>query len=136
MSQYDMTIVYIPGEDNTVADALSHIPEGGYPGKTVVDTTSPGIHAVLLITTDPSILRAIQTGYDSDEFCKKVISSASSMQGITTSNGLWYIGDRLLIPRSGTLREELFRLAHDTAGHFGADKSYTTLRNAHYWPNM
>jgi hypothetical protein len=33
MSQYDMTIVYIPGEDNTIADALSHVPDGAYPKK-------------------------------------------------------------------------------------------------------
>jgi hypothetical protein len=136
MSQYDMTIVYIPGEDNTVADALSQVPEGCYPREATSDLNVPGIHALLSITTDPSILRAIQTGYDKDEFCKKVIASASSVQGVTTSNGLWYIGDRLLIPHDGTLREDLFRLAHDTSGHFGADKLYATLRDAYYWPNM
>ena len=52
------------------------------------------------------------------------------------SNGLWYIGDRLLIPRVTTLRETLFHLAHDTLGHFGADKSYASLRDVYYWPNM
>src|SRR6202050_3403380 len=36
----------------------------------------------------------------------------------------------------GTLREDLFPLAHNTSGHFGADKSYATLCNAYYWPNM
>jgi hypothetical protein len=71
MSQHDMMIVYIPGEDNTVADALSCVPEGGYPRETVLDITSLGIHTILLITMDPSILHNIQTGYNSDEFCKK-----------------------------------------------------------------
>ena len=102
MSQYDMTIIYIPGKDNPVADALSRVPEECYPGETASNLNVPGIHALLSITTDPSILRTIQTGYDKDEFCKKVIASALSMQGVTTSNGLWYIGDRLLIPREGT----------------------------------
>jgi hypothetical protein len=33
MLQYDMEIVYIPGEDNSVADALSHVPDGAFPGE-------------------------------------------------------------------------------------------------------
>ena len=146
MSQYDMTITYIPGEDNSVADALSRVPEGAFPGESVDELTphfssqcaneTPGIHATFSITADPSVLDTIRNGYSGDEFCKKVILSAPSTAGISTSNGLWYIGDRLLIPRAGTIREDLFRLAHDTAGHFGADKSYATLRDAYYWPNM
>src|ERR1700691_5578832 len=99
MSQYDMTIVYIPGEDNSVADTLSQLPNGVYPGENPDQTAksyAPGIHATLSITTDPSILRTIQTGYDNDEFCKKIITSVPSTLGISTSNGLWYIGDRAL----------------------------------------
>jgi hypothetical protein len=30
----------------------------------------------------------------------------------------------------------LFHLAHDTLGHFGAEKSYAVLREAYYWPGM
>src|ERR1700683_4860513 len=122
LSHYDMTIVYIPGEDNTVADALSRVPDGTFPGETIDTHTSLnhiGINATLSITTDPSILRTIQDGYKLEEFCKKLISSAPSTQGIHTANGLWYISDRLLIPRYGMIREDLFRLAHDTSGHFG-----------------
>jgi hypothetical protein len=139
MSQYDMNIVYIQGEDNTVADALSRVPDGAYPGETVelpVRTETHGVHAILSITTDPAVLQMIQNGYDKDEFCQKLIRAPSSTRGVSTSNGLWYIGDRLLIPRYGNIREELFRLAHDASGHFGADKSYATLRDAYYWPNM
>ena len=40
MSQYDMTMVYIPGEDNTVADALSRVPDGAFPGETTGPTTT------------------------------------------------------------------------------------------------
>jgi hypothetical protein len=35
LSQYDITIVYILGEDNTVVDALSHIPDRALPGETI-----------------------------------------------------------------------------------------------------
>jgi len=92
------------------------------------------VNAVLSVTTDKSILERIQTGYLEDEFCKRV--ATSTMAGWRESNGLWYIGDRLLIPRVTDIRENLFRLAHDTLGHFGADKSYAALRDSYYWPNM
>jgi len=133
MSQYDMTITYIRGEDNTVADALSRLPPNCFPGE---GGNVPGISvtAVMSITTDQDILKMIQAGYLEDEFCKRV--ATSNMKGCHQSNGLWYIGDRLLIPRVTSIRETLFRLAHDTLGHFGADKSYASLRDAYYWPNM
>ena len=56
--------------------------------------------------------------------------------GATLVNSLWYTGNRLLIPRVNDLRENLFHLAHDTLGHFGADKVYAALQDACYWPNM
>jgi len=58
------------------------------------------------------------------------------MKGWQQLNGLWYIGNRLLIPCVSDLRETLFQLAHDTLGHFGADKSYALLCDMYYWPNM
>ena len=130
MSQYNMTIVYIQGEDNTVADALSRVPDGAFPGEstnTPFHTNKPGINATLSITTDPSVLCTIQEGYNTDDFCKKVIATADPMKGISQANGLWYIGDHLLIPRAGSIWEDLFRLAHDSSGHFGTDKSYVML---------
>lgn len=54
----------------------------------------------------------------------------------TESNGLWYVDNHLLIPRTGNLCKMLFQLAHDNLGHFSADKSYASLCNAYYWPNM
>ena len=41
-----------------------------------------------------------------------------------------------MIPRTGDVHENLFHLAHDTLGHFSADKSYANLHDAYYWPNM
>ena len=49
---------------------------------------------------------------------------------------MWYIGDQLLVPQFHTIHEDLFRLAHNTSGHFGVNKSYATLRDTYYWPNM
>jgi hypothetical protein len=142
LSQYDMTTVYIPGEANTdytVADALSRVPDGAFPDESPTPPHrqwSAPIAPILRVSTDASVLQEICAGYQSDSFCKKFIHSSIGMKGIHCSNGLWYVGDRLLIPRVRDIRENLFRLAHDAAGHFGADKSYATLRDTYYWPNM
>jgi hypothetical protein len=137
LSQYDFTIVYIPGEDNTVADALSRLPPDAFPDENATLTEHHNtITVILSISTDDSFLSSIKEGYTVDPFCKKLIANGTTVHGITESNGLWYIGDRLLIPRFGDLRENLFRLAHNSTGHFGSEKSYATLRDHYYWPNM
>ena len=72
MLQYNMQIVYIPGEDNMVADVLSRVPKGAFPGD------GGSVNAVLSITTNPSVLHMIQDGYLKDDFCKKKIASPES----------------------------------------------------------
>ena len=65
MLQYEMNIVYICGEDNCVADALLHIPEGAFPNEQHTKATPPApylawklhVGMVLSISTDQSVLR-------------------------------------------------------------------------------
>ena len=142
MSQYEMNIVYIHGEDNCVADTLSRVPEGAFPDEPAATSALPVLHdawrhhigAVLSIMTNRSVLESIKDGYKSDDFCIRL--AQNGVPGAQLINDLWYIGDHLVIPRTGDIRENLFRLAHDTLGHFGADKSYANLHDAYYWPNM
>lgn len=138
LSQYECTINYIKGEDNTMADTLSRLPSN-----TFLDELAPEPHVawsgksantVLRVATDMAVLEEIIAGYKTDSFCIKL--QDAGMKNVRLINKLWYVGDRLVIPRVGNLRENLFRLAHDDMGHFGADKSYATLRDTYYWPNM
>jgi hypothetical protein len=50
--------------------------------------------------------------------------------------GLLFFEDRLVIPRTGNVRETIFTLVHDALGDFGLDKSYGALRGSFYWPGM
>ena len=67
---------------------------------------------------------------------KTLSGACPSLPGIRLVNGLWYIGNRLVIPWVGNVRETLFRLTHDVLGHFCFDKTYASLRDSYYWPNM
>jgi hypothetical protein len=149
LSQFNMTIHYIHGEDNTVADALSRLPDNPCEKEPEdVDVADSPVrwntwlkdemscNAILTISVDESFLRDVRVGYKTDSFCQKLSVADESIPGIRFENELWYIGDRLVIPRYGALREDLFRLAHDALGHFGADKSYASIRDCYYWPNM
>lgn len=71
-----MTITYIHGEDNTVADVLSRVPPNAFPDE-FEDKCQPhkrwmrthSVNAVLSITTDQQVLQDIKTGYKTNKFC-------------------------------------------------------------------
>ena len=58
------------------------------------------------------------------------------MEIIHKNNNFWFIGDWLVIPDVKNVKETLFHLTHNTLGHFGSDKSYSSLCDSFYWPNM
>lgn len=104
MSQFDMTIVYIRGEDNTVADALSRVPINGFPTERAAEILSKAdiwgldnhVGAVLSVATDKSVLNSIRAGYKEDDFVQKLLKTV--MPGVSVINGLVYTGSRLVIP--------------------------------------
>jgi hypothetical protein len=81
-------------------------------------------------------LNQIKAGYAEDEFIQKIAASPLSTPGAHQHLSLWYIRDCLLIPQVGDVHKTLYGLVHDSAGYFGADKSYTMLWDTYYWPNM
>lgn len=127
LAQYDFQIIYVQGQENSVADALSR-----------VEPEMPSLVAtpVFSIAADLQLLNEIKDGYEKDDWCIKLRENMASSPEARQTDGLLYWKERLIIPRHGTIRESLFRLAHDTLGHFGMDKTYGALRESFYWPNM
>jgi hypothetical protein len=74
LSQYDHKIIYIKGEDNTVTDALSRLPND------VDKQPIPPVAAMLSIHTDSSLLNDIIARYKSDPFCKKLSDAKKEHQ--------------------------------------------------------
>lgn len=128
LGQYDYDTVYIPGEENTAADALSRLPPKLLDDLPTVASTS------FRVANDSEWLEKVKKGYTTDVWCKRLLDNPPI--SVKSVNGLLYIQDRLIIPRIPEIREALFRLAHDSLGHFGFEKSYETLRAAYYWPKM
>ena len=99
-------------------------------------TVLKSINATLKISADKTFLEAVKTGYTTDNWCKTLPSTALSLPGLVLLDGLWYVGECLVIPHTRNLHETLFMLTHDVLEHYSFDKTYGSLRTAYYWPNM
>ncbi|GBE88839.1 hypothetical protein SCP_1402470 [Sparassis crispa] len=156
LAQYDFKIKYIKGEKNIAADVLSCLPAD-------LDIIDPLCHAAtailqtathalchihepptplviaasshLSISSNLEWLHLIKDGYQEDKWCI-CLHSNLGVVGTREQNGLLFIGDRLVIPHVPKLREAIFRLVHNSLGHFRFDKSYAAICNGYYWPNM
>jgi len=132
LSQYEYTITYINSKCNTVADALSHLPDSIDDELSILLTTS-----VFTIKSDLKLITHIKNGYREDPWCIGILDDLK--QGIidaklhiTLKHGLLFVGTHLIIPKY----KQLFQLAHNNLEHFGMEKSYTNLQDNFYWPNM
>lgn len=141
MSQYKLMIAYLEGEKNLGADALSRVQNSDYshevsPLVTSWNGVASPVSSILSVSTDISFLADIRKGYLEDSWCRHLSGLASLPDGISCNDGLWYLNGCLIIPRYGSLREDLFRVAHNALGHWGFNKSYDNLRDSYYWPSM
>lgn len=128
-------------DDDTATPACVVFPclGGPWESATYLSSHVPFVLSVcstLEITADKSFLQAIRSGYEIDKWCKTLPAAAVSWPELAFCDGLWYVGNRLIIPQVNNLREMLFMLAHNLIGHFGFYKTYGSLRNVYYWPNM
>ncbi|KAA8495820.1 Transposon Ty3-I Gag-Pol polyprotein [Porphyridium purpureum] len=124
LAEFDITIDYVKGKSNVVADALSRKPE---------------LHALeYQVRCDEfgTGFQAFVGSYSSDPDFGTLMGDLPTHQGFRTETGLLYLRNRVCVPRK--FRERVMQLHHDipTAGHRGADTTYASLITRFYWPKM
>ena len=125
--------------DGIITSMLECTIQGPHDAATSLAHTSEpltSVNATFKIAADDSFLQEIIAGYAEDSWCKTLPSATLSLPTLQLRDNLWYISDCLIIPCACTLHKTLFTLTHNTLGHFGFHKTYGSLCDAYYWPNM
>lgn len=127
-ADYDCEILYKPGKENKVADALSRIQIN-----------------VICPIPQPSKQNSIRRAYKRDPLGKIIntIQGGGKSERFKLTNGLLYYQCdeyapwRLCIPK-GEVREAILHDNHNAeiAGHPGISKTYSNIARAYYWPGM
>lgn len=76
IAQYNFQIVYVKGEDNSVADTLSHIEPS---------ITNDIVMLVFSVTANTHLLKEIKTGYAKDEWCTKLLENLQRTRRLSQS---------------------------------------------------
>ena len=101
--------------------------------------TKPTLSDIIDMATEQSkdaIVAELKIGLHHDKLPLPV-----QKRHIAMDNILYYISNadsdpvlRLYIPEH--LRDSVVKQYHDWNGHMGSDKTYDTMKQKHYWPNM
>ncbi|SCV72805.1 BQ2448_4342 [Microbotryum intermedium] len=128
LADYDFDITYIPGGENTVADAMSRY---SFP-----QVESDSVQAVSEMDVDTQLRGRIVEGYESDPFCQQVKRNLDSSPGFSQVDNVLYFEGRMVVPAVPQLREDILHDAHDALGHFGSRKTFHHLSRTFFWPRM
>jgi hypothetical protein len=101
LTDFDYSIIYIHGKDNAATDVLSCMPDTApdacLAACAIAYTCNvPATYAtgILNIMADQSLLDAIITSYETDDFAKQLTKDIGmgSIEGATLTNKLLYVG--------------------------------------------
>ncbi|KAK2387384.1 hypothetical protein QL285_061173 [Trifolium repens] len=126
---YSYEIVYKPGAQNRVADALSRV---------------HGTPLECMVITIPhwDFIQHLQHTFQADtslqELLKKVETTPADFPGFKVTHGMLYFREKLYIPADSPIKELLLTEFHSSpiGGHSGVQKTLGRLKENMYWHNM
>ena len=128
LSGYDFEIVYRPGKENGVADALSRRGEG--------------VAIAQLTASISSVHSGLEDELQQDLYLtnlrNRIEAKEDGLQGYSVVNGVVLFNRRVVIPRNSPWVEKLFQEYHagSVGGHGGTQKTYQRLASEFYWAGM
>ena len=143
-AEFNLTIEYVEGKHNVVADALSRRPDHAPDQQptlmlALVHSHSHSTPTRILALT--SLLADVMEASRTDPDYRSVLNRRRTRSdSFTERGGLLYYdnGSRLVIPNQPALRTRLMQECHDTptAGHLGKDKTIELMKRRFYWRGM
>ena len=154
LSEFQPEFRYIPGETNTVADAISRLPqfeEKQTIGLKEILEAVKERHVVASIT-EASIDERLKLAYKTDSIASSLLKAWEKKEEPTTKNSKYYsLQDGLIyyktphddkarryVPDNEDLKNDIIYENHDvpTAGHVGRFRTYYKIRQEYHWHHM
>jgi hypothetical protein len=145
---YDVGINYHLGKANIVADALSR---KKYSNTTLTSGMKPDLRQeigyinlamvneiVMAVEMEPMLEAEIRKAQQEDEKLKEIrqlIKENKTSNFIEDSHGTLWLGKQICVPNLNSIRELIFREAHDSAYsiHPSSTKMYKDLKTIYWW---
>ena len=151
LNDYDFELSYHPGKANVVADALSRkslsvawmmIKEEELMNQFkelklgIQDTPNEAYLSQLQISSD--FKASIRQAQLDDSHFQSVLQRLDQERVKQDHDGMWRYKDRICIPDSGSLRQDILVQAHKSGFtvHPGTTKMYHDLKQMFWWPRM
>ena len=155
LKDYDVNILYHPGKENVVADALSRkVVVGDVAALSIesclvedmrrlrLEVVTPGDRAYCSqLKVQPTLRERIRLAQEIDPQCERIkgeMAEGKHVDFVVSDDGLLRFRSRICVPASGDLRKEIMTEAHSSSHsiHPGSTKMYRDLHEHFWWNGM